>query len=175
MVEFFYANQFIIAQVFGFLAMFTAAAMYQFKKHKTILLLMVLCSGLWCCHFASMGLFTPVAINFLNVVRNFVYSMREKKWTNSVAIPIVFMVASVISVILTWENGWSILPFIASIFAITAGWQKNTKFLKVLTIPVCICWFTYNFVNHSWAGMCNEVFAFTSIVVALIRYRAKKN
>jgi hypothetical protein len=62
-----------------------------------------------------------------------------------------------------------VLPLIASVFAIVAQWQTNVKYLRLLTIPVCVCWFIYNINNQSWAGTANEVFVLISIIIALIR------
>ncbi|MCQ2472153.1 MAG: YgjV family protein [Clostridia bacterium] len=171
MLDFITSHQQIFANIFGFSAIFVVMLMYQFKKHKTILLLMVLTSALWCCHFAVLGLMTPVAMNFVNVIRSFVFSFRNKKWAQSNLIPIAFLLVSMILVIFTWDGIWSILPCIGTIFATVANWQKDTKKLKLLTIPVCCSWLTYNAINHSWAGLCNETFALISIFVFLFRIR----
>ena len=176
MCEFFASHQNLIAQIFGFIAMGIAIAMYQFKRHRTILILMSLCSLVWSLHFACLGLFTPVGMNMINVLRGIVYSFREKKWAQKNIIPAVFIVLCAGSVILTWESIWSILPFIASIFATVANWQKNTRLLKYLSIPVCVCWFIYNISNGSIAGTLNEAFALSSIFIYLIRTRkSEKN
>lgn len=169
MSELFIAHQDTIAQILGFIAMGIAIAMYQFKKHRTILILMSLCSLVWSLHFACLGLFTPVGMNMINVLRGVVYSFREKKWAQNNIIPAVFIILCAGSVILTWESIWSILPFIASIFATIANWQKNTRLLKYLSIPVCVCWFVYNIINGSIAGTLNETFALVSIAVYLLR------
>lgn len=174
MTEFFTAHGNFIAQAFGFVAMAIAISMYQFKKHRTILILMALCSLVWCLHFACLGLFTPVAMNFINVIRGIVYSYREKKWAQNNIIPALFIVLCAGSVILTWESAWSILPFVASIFSTIANWQKNTRLLKYLSIPVCVCWFVYNIVNGSVAGTLNETFALISICIYFIRTRKER-
>ena len=175
MSEFFVTHQNLIAQILGFIAMGIAIAMYQFRKHRTILILMSLCSLVWSLHFAALGLFTPVGMNMINVVRGIVYSFRDKKWAQNNIIPAVFIVLNAGSVILTWESVWSILPFIASIFATIANWQRNTRLLKYLSVPVCVCWFVYNIVNGSVAGTLNETFALASIAIYLIRTRKDEN
>ena len=171
MAEFFAEHQNLIAQVLGFIAMGIAIAMYQFKKHCTILILMSVCSLVWSLHFACLGLFTPVGMNMINVFRGIVYSFRDRKWAQNNIIPAVFIILNAGSVILTWESAWSILPFIAAIFATIANWQMNTRLLKYLSIPVCVCWFVYNIVNGSIAGTLNETFALASIFIYLIRTR----
>lgn len=174
MIEFFNEHYYLISQIFGFSAMATAIIMYQFKKHKTIMLLMVLCSSLWCCHFACLGLFTPVGMNFINVVRSIVYANRDKKYLGSKAVPYIFIAVFAVVLVLTWSGPLSILTFVASIFATISNSISDTRKLKLLTVPVCVCWFIYNCANHSVAGMCNETFAFGSIVVYFVRSSLEK-
>lgn len=169
MQEFFETHSYL-TQIFGFSAMAVGIIMYQFKKHRTIMVLMTLCSALWCLHYTSMWLFTPVAMNFLNVVRSYVCSL-NKKWVHSKAVPIVFIAVSLVLTIVTWQGVWGILPFIASIFATIGGWQKNPQILRIMTIPVCLCWVTFNLINRSWAGMTNDTLSLISLIVALTRYK----
>ncbi len=175
MLDFIKNNSFIIAQIFGFMAMTVAVSMYQFNKHRKVMILMFACSMLWCCHYTFLGLFTPVAMNFLGGVKNLVFSFKEKAQTESKTIPIIFLILSIVSTALTWANWWSILPMIASVFAVVAQWQTNVKYLRLLTIPVCVCWFIYNINNQSWAGTANECFVLISIIIALIKNRKKEN
>lgn len=172
MIEFLTEHLYIIAQIVGFCAMGVAIIAYQNNKHKNILLLMVLCCTLWCVHFGMLGSWTAVAMNALNVVRNIVFCFRgKKKWADSIAVPAVFILLSLIMTVVTFKNDWwNIVPFIASIFAVISTWQTDAKMLRYLTIPICILWFSFNFSHGSWAGSANEVFAFTSIIVAIIRY-----
>ena len=83
MIDFIKDNSFIIAQAFGFLAMGVGISMYQFNKHRTVMLMMVLCALTWCCHYTFLGLFTPVAMNFLGAVKNFIFSFKEGKQIES--------------------------------------------------------------------------------------------
>ena len=171
MTAFFSAHSFVIAQVLGFCAMFTVMLTYQFKKQKTIMLLLVVCSLLWCFHFAVLGKPTAVALNAVNLIRCVVYSFKTQTKWNSKWIPIAFIVISVISTVVTWENGWSVLPLVGGVFTTVANWQTDTKRLKLLTLPVSASWFTYNFINHSYAGVANETIVVCSIFVYLLRTR----
>lgn len=171
MLQFISDHGYLFGQIFGFAAMGTAISMYQFKKHRTIMLLMVLCSSLWCLHFACLGLVTPIFMNVINVLRAVVYSRKEKKWASGNYIPALFIAASAAVVIFTWENVWSLLPFFASVAATIGNWQADTQRLRILTIPVCVFWFAYNLINGSVAGMANETFVLVSVIVGLVRHR----
>lgn len=175
MIGFFETHSYLIAQIFGFAAMGTAILTYQFNKQKTVNLLLMLVAALWSGHYAFLGLFTPIVMNVVNVVRAGVYSLRqEKKWANAKWIPAAFCVASAALLAISWESPWSLLPAVASIFASVANWQTDTRKLRTLTVPVCVCWLAYNLVNRSIAGACNETFTLVSIAVAFFRYDRKK-
>ena len=174
MLSFFQSHVFFIGQLFGFCAMLVGILMYQFKKHRTIMLLMMLCSGLWCLHFLLLGKYTAVFMNLLNVARAVLYSFRGRKWADHVFIPIACCAASLCISAVTWEGPLSLLPATASVFAACAGWQTDTKKLKLLTIPVCVCWFVYNWFSRSYAGMANETFVLCSVFVALYRLRRNR-
>lgn len=173
MVDFLFSHSYLIAQIFGFSAMTMAIISYQSNKHRTIMILLVLCGLFWCCHFYFLGLMTPIALNFINIIRGLIYSFREKGKLNSPLIPTAFIAVSLVMTVLTYENGWSLLPLAGACFATVANWQTNTKRLRLLTVPVCICWFIYNTVNHTWAGMANEVLCFISICISFYRYDLK--
>ena len=163
----------LIGQCFGFAAMATGMLMYQFRRYRTIMLLMVLCSGLWCLHFAFLGKLTGVVMNVINVARAVVYARREKKWANSNLWPALFILLAALTVVFTWENAWSVLPCLASVCATLGNWQKDTQKLRLYTIGVCAGWFVYNAVSGSIAGMANEAIVFGSVIVGLIRYRKR--
>ena len=171
MIAFLQAHRFLIGQIFGFCAMATGIIMYQFKKHRTIMLLMMLCSAFWCLHFLLLGKYTAVSMNVLNVIRAVLFSFRGRRWADHVAIPVAICAAVLGVTALTWEGPLSLLPAAASVSATIAGWQKDTKRLKLFTIPVCVGWFIYNAFCRSYAGMLNETLVLGSVIVALARLR----
>ena len=170
MAEFISAHSYLIAQIFGFTAMGLAILTYQFNKQKTVNVMLMVVAAVWCCHYAFLGLMTPIAMNLINVIRAFVYSCRDKKWASGRYIPYAFCAVAIALLFFTWESVWSLLPCVASIFAAVANWQKDTKKLRILTVPVCVCWLVYNAVNGSIAGAANETFTLVSIAVAFFRY-----
>ena len=174
MLSFIQSHSFVIGQAFGFAAMATGIIMYQFKKHPTIMLLMMLTAGLWCLHFVCLGKYTAVFMNLLNVARSVVYSFRGRRWADSKAIPAVICGASIVISICTWEGPLSLLPAAASVFSTLASWQTDTRRLKLLTIPVCAGWFVYNLFGKSYAGMANETLVLASVFIALYRLRRER-
>ena len=174
MLSFLSSHSFLIGQIFGFAAMAVGIIMYQFKQHRAIMLLMMLNAGLWCLHFVCLGKYTAVFMNLLNVVRSILYSFRGRKWADSRLIPAVVCLSSLTVSALTWEGPLSLLPAAATVSATLGNWQTDTRKLKLLTIPVCVCWFVYNLFGRSYAGMANETFVLASVFVSLYRIRREE-
>ena len=164
-------NSFIIAQIIGFISMALVIITYQFKSHKAIMSMLIICAILWSLHYICLGQTAPLAMNFVNVLRCIIYYFRDKKWAKSNLIPAAFIVISIILGIISWDDWWSLLPLIASFFAIIANWLTDTKKLKILSVPCSACWLTYNVTHNSWAGTINEIFTLCSIAFYFIRTR----
>ena len=171
MVGFFQSHIELFAQAAGFIAMGLTVLSFQFRKHGWILTMMTASSIFWIVHYVMMGLYPAAAINTMNLLRNYIYSLREKKNINSRLIPAFFVIVAAASVISTWENAWSVLPLMASVIATIANWQTQTKRLKLLSCPRYGLWLAYDLINGSWAGAVNDVFTIGSIVVSLLKQR----
>ena len=173
-VEFFKAHIDFFAQAAGYIAMALTILSFQFRKHRWILAFMTASSVFWILHYVMMGLYPAAAINTMNMFRNYIYSLREKKGINSKLIPAFFVVVATVSVLATWENVWSILPLMASIIATIANWQTQTTRLKLLSCPRYGLWLAYDLINKSQAGVINDAFTIGSICFSLIKERLQQ-
>jgi|LSQX01.2.fsa_nt_gb hypothetical protein len=175
MVEFFNAHRDIIAQSIGFIAMGCMIVSYQSKKHKTIILLLIISTTFWSLHFLVLGSLTAFFVNILSVFRLIVYYFHDigKKWASYKAIPWIFGIASTFASIFTWAGPSDILVVIAAILFTYANWQQNVRRLKYVSIPGAMLWLIYNVVNGSIAGVINEILVLISISIYLIRTREK--
>lgn len=169
MKEFFLTHPDLPAQAAGVAAMLLNVVSFQFGKHRKIMLLMTLSSVFWVLHYSLLGLFPAALINIMNMFRNCIYGLREKKNINSRLVPACFVVIAAVSVFATWENAWDILPLAASVTATVANWQTQTKKLRLLSIPRYALWAVYDTAGGAWAGLANDLFTIASIGVALLR------
>lgn len=170
MIEFLKLHQNLIAQSIGFIAMITAFISYQFNKHKNIMIMQLVTSALWTLHYLCLGVISGMALNIVNVLRNVVYSNKDKKWASYGFYPFLFCVINIVAISFTWTDYWCIFPLIASFFTTFGTWNNKTKVVRLTSIPVNVCWFTFNAVNGSWAGSINEAITFISVVVSIVRY-----
>ena len=176
MIEFFTTNRELIAQIIGFVAMFFAIISFQFKKHRSVLLMLMLVSCVWSLHFLVLGEMTAVGLNLLSAIRCLIYSFHDegKKWASGKWIPIVFGVIFTITTIYTYSTPLDLLPLVSTYMYTYSNWQQNEKKMKIITLPASMLWLIFNIVSGSIAGAINEAFSEISIAVYLIRTRKDK-
>ena len=46
---------------------------------------------------------------------------------------------------------------------------KNTRIIRILTLPTSTCWLIYNYLSGSSAGVICEILSLVSIITAMIR------
>lgn len=162
---------FYIAQGFGFIGLVMVAASFQQKTQKKILFFQMLAGFAFIIHFMMLGAYTGAALNFLGAIRSIVFSFKEKsKIIRSPFCPILFMALFAVVGILTWEGPLSILPTAAMVLLSLSFWLTNPRMTRMLTLPGSPMWFVYDVFNNSWTGMITEVFATSSMIIAIVRY-----
>jgi len=160
----------IAAQAVGFAAMVLLVSSFQMKTRKKILGLQLASETLWVTHYALLGAYTGMALNFVAAARCFVYAKREtKKWADKPLIPWLFFTVAVIVTLLSWTGPASLLPMASVCITSFVAWSKRPVIIRVFSIPGCVCWFVFNLLSGSYAGVVTEILNITSIVTGIIR------
>jgi len=149
-------------------------ASYQQKSHKNILTFQMISGLMFTVHYLLLGAYTGAVMNLLGAFRSLVYSNRDKKWSSSIAWPIVFSIAFLISGIMTWDNVFSVFPLIAMLMSSVVLWIEQPKINRMLSLPTSGCWLIYNIKTLSYPGIITEIFVLSSIVIGIIRLDIKK-
>ncbi len=169
-----------IAQVIGFMAMFSAITCFVQKKRKTIMIWQIIASVLWTIHFfllmtsGSASALTGFTINFMQIIRSLIFINKDAhKWSQWNGWPVVFCIITVILGIFSWDSAISILPIVGTCFSNISLWMKKPLTIRCLTLPVSTTWGIYDAFSHSVAGVCNEIFIITSIIITIFTYDLK--
>ena len=160
----------IAAQIVGAFGILFSLLSFQFAKRKYILLSQMTASLLFSLQLFMVGAITGGCLDMISFVRSLIFLNNQKKWASSKLWLAGFILVMIVTGILTWENGWSILPIIGSILSTVALWMKEGKHIRMLSLLVGPCWLVYNIINGAYTGAFNELLAMTSIVIGLIRH-----
>lgn len=164
----------ILAQTIGFVAMTLGVMSFQAKSSGRILVWQVLANSFWCIHYFLLNAYTGAWLNMLALVRNGTYYFLGKQETNkTVYVAAGFCALSIAVSLCTYQNWLSILPMLGTAVQSFSFAVKDANKMRLFTLIGSPFWLTYNFMSGSISGAITEVFAITSMLVGMIRYRNK--
>jgi hypothetical protein len=187
----------IFVQALGFIAISMNILSAQFNTHWKIMFFKSLGSFLFCVQYLLLGAFTGMIMDFLGVIRNFVFAYNVKKNKSNkwwiVFFSLITAAAGITTIILTWDatlkvltrwttnpNGLFILAIAISILSVlakvisTIGYgAKSAHAIRMINLPTFSMWIIYNFIVFSIAGVVSDAMSIISIIIAEIRFRKK--
>jgi len=161
----------IFVWVFGVGGVFANFMIYQQTSRKKLLLNKLIADCLWTLHYISLGAVSGAFVCAIGILREFVFLNKRKKWAQGKRWLMLFLLLSILSAVLTWENGFSVLPTIASILSVFSFWKGNPTWTKILSFPISVCFMTYNIFSLSYAGIINEILVLISTAIGIIRIK----
>ena len=166
----------LLAKIFGFAGILSTVVIYQQKTRKGLLFSKLVSDVLWFVHYFCLGAYSGAAIAVIGLIRELIFMNREKKWAKHPAWLVFFLALSLGSAVLTWKNGFSLLPMAASMLAVVSFWIGKPKLSRLLSFPIAGSMLVYDVTLNpiSVAGIGNELLAITSSVVGIIRYDIQK-
>ncbi len=159
----------IIAQLIGLGGTYMLFTLYQQKERKKLLLRKLCADVLWGIHFVMLGAWAGAIPNLMGIFRETVFLHSDKKWANSFVWPVLFIVISWILAIISWKSALGLLPMCASTLVTISMRVEKTKTTRILSVPICLAFLTYDFFVASYAGMINESISLVSIFIAIFR------
>ena len=102
---------------------------------------------------------------------------RDTQFVKKYKAPIIILTTvGIITVgLLLYENPVSLLAIAGVLFESASGWMKKENMIRLVSLFAVPCWLTYNIACGAYASAVGSVFAFISIVSALIRYRRENS
>ena len=161
----------LAAQIVGLVALLINVLSYQFNERKKILTMQFFSGSFFTLHYFMLGAYAGAVSNLLSVLRALCFSYRGKyKWASSSALPVIFVVVSLISTIFTYQSPMSIVPAIAFTFNSVALWSDRPIITRIFTIPNNTLFLVYNIANLSFSGIISDTFVLVSLLIAFIRF-----
>jgi hypothetical protein len=166
----------LIGQCFGIAAFAIAFLAYQAKTSKKLLIVQTGAILCFCIHYALLGAMTGFALNVVCLVRNIIFSNRDKKIFSSKLWPYVLGLVIIMIGIFTWESWYSILLIIALSVNTVCMSLPTSQGIRISLLVTCPLAFVYNIFVFSVGGLVNESLSIISSVIGIVRYhRGEKN
>jgi len=164
---------FVVAQLVGFVGMIIYFISFQTNKKNRILMLAMLSSAVWGIHFLLLGAFTGASLNFIEVVRNFVFA-RGEKLKRPLVWAVLFSTFFAFAGFFTWIGILSLGTTVVSILVTFAFCFGNTRVIRISATLSSIAWLMYNASQLSIAGTITEGFTLLSLAIAFWRFDIRK-
>ena len=187
----------IFIQGIGFVGIFFMAISVQFNTHAKIMLFKTLGALMFVIQYLFLGAYTGMILDFIGIIRNFIFADNVKKGRNNkpwiIGFTIFTIVIGIVTIILTFNSlvnkmdkitsNYTIMIILAvtmSAFSIIAKalttiayGLKDAHRLRCINFPASALWFIHNLTYFSISGVINEILVMGSIVLAEIRFKKK--
>ena len=160
--------------IIGFIAVALFFYSYQRSKKEKILAIQTVATALSCIQYLLIGAYSGFALNIICIIRNFVYSYRDKKNLRDLWSPLILALIMAGVSFFSWEGLHSLM--------ITAGLVINTislgvfgaKNIKRSIIVSSSLILTYNIFAGSYSGILSESLSIISAIIGVVRHKIKE-
>ena len=169
-----------LVRIFGIIGLILCIIPFQFKKHKHIVLCKMVSEISFSIQYFLLGGFLGVAgaftgawVDLVSGLRNFLfYKFVEKKWSTT---PLIIVFAAVVIVlgVTSWNGMLSLLPIAAKLLTTVSYGMKNVRLLRLITLPSCLLWVSYNCTIGTWEAAIADSLALISILIAIYKFDCK--
>ena len=159
-----------ITQAIGFLAAGLEIFSFQFKSSRRLIFVQ-LCGNLaFLIHMLMLGGYSGSISLLVSCIRNLIFSS-SRPWAYWKGWPWILVAANIAGAVLTWENGFSLLPCIAVVAVTLSCWTRNGRKIR-LTAACCSSpsWLIYDIYTGSFSGIVTEIFVLSSVLISVLRY-----
>lgn len=161
----------LIGQFLGIVAVILGFVTYQMKSPKALLIVNLITCGVFCVHYLLIGAISGAVMNGIGILRNLVYTNRDKKVFSSPVWPFVFAAVMLVAGLVTWQDWRSVLMVCALVLNSMALSLKNAQHIRWSLMITCPLVLIYDVLVHSYGGMVYEGMSIVSALIGIIRFR----
>lgn len=169
--------EFILAQIFGFVALILVCIGYFLKSKTSFLLITVVANFFYALAFFVVGAFVGGALTFISIGRClYLYFAEKHNFKYKLHFLSLFIILYVASTIIFWKSALDIMALLSSSL-FTLGYAiKNMQTMRyVLIIPNTLL-VIYNILATTYTSAILDFIEIVVIIVAIIRfYKHKKD
>jgi len=160
---------YILSQIIEVLALITALISYHLKTKKQIFKGMCISAILDIVHYLLLNAYSGFFTKLLALIRNvFILKKDDNEKLNKKIYLVVFILLTIVLGILTFNDIYSILPFIAAIIYLIVVWNGSELQIKKIAFLCYFLWIIYNISVLSVMGIISNIIALISTYIAYI-------
>ena len=158
---------YIISQIMETSSLIATLVSYHLKTKRNIFKVMCLANVLDIIHYLFLNAYSGFGTKIIALIRNIFILKKEKyKKLDSSVFLILFLIGYIVIFILTYNNIFSILPFLAAIIYMIVVWDGNELQIKRCAYMCYYLWLIYNISIFSVAGVISIIISLISTYIA---------
>lgn len=161
-------SNFVLSQILIGIAICTDVLSFQFKERTRIVACLVVSASLISAHFMLLGHWTAACLGILAAAR-----FGTSIFSTSKIFMALFVCATVIVSIFSYQGLLSILGCTAAVFTTVASFCKEDKLLRQLMLVGTCVWIIHNFIAGSPGAVLMEALFISSNLVGYYRFYIK--
>lgn len=163
-------NTYILSQI---MALVSTAVLIIYSVMKvnrsTILVCNVVINFLLAVHYFLLTDYTGALCSGVTTFMVWVFYYKKYLKKFGLTVPLLFMGIFIGAGIMTWSDGWSVIPVIGNILLIIALWNDDENFIKLIFIIVGILWMILNIHLKSIVNIFGQILALSSNILYFAR------
>lgn len=164
---------FIVAQIFGALALAILIISLQKNSKTKLLLYQSISSLLYALQYLFLNAYTGCFMNLICMIRNMIFNQYPKKRP-----PVYWLIITIVLMIffssLSYTGVISFLPMIAVILYSIALWHGNLTVIRTTEIISCSLYILYNIKVLAITGLIATIIEFVGAILAVYKFDIKK-
>ena len=161
----------ILIQILGIITLGFFIVSLQQQKKENYLLLQIGGTLLFIAQYILTNKITGAITFTISAIRGLVfYYYKKKNLKPSPTVLVVFQIALAVSTFFTWQNIFSLIPFLATAVKTWSTWQDDMKWIRRTSLFAQGCMIVYNLSASMYTGAITEACNLTSTAIAMWRY-----
>lgn len=162
--------KFLLIQAIGILGTILFFLSFQCKSNKNLFRVQFLSYLFYTTHLLLLGATTGGISYILNTVRSFCLGSKND-FLKGKTMCSILCILQLMTLVLTWDRWWSILPVAANIASTIGGYSYNARKIRIAGMFInSPLWIIYDVLVGSWAGILDEVASEASMIISIVRY-----
>lgn len=165
----------VVAQIFGFIAIFLWILSVQQKTQVKILLVQFISNLFSALQYLSLKAYSGAFMFFVATFRCFLFYLKRKHGKEITKFWLfVFLLIIIIFGLLTYDGIISILPCITVMGYTIGNYLPNPKWIRRTFLIIPLVEIFYNYSVHAYIAIVGNIFVLISGFISLIRFKNSK-
>ena len=170
----------IVSQIIGIVAVALYLLSYQLKKRRQIVLTTCISNALYVLQYILLGAFSGAVMDNMSTLCSFLAVRKNtpafRRHFRLIAASSLTLIAIAGLILAFVQKDWiELLPIAGALLQTGGLWLDDEQTIRKFGLAGAPFWLVYNFISQAYGAALGSALAICSIIIAMTRYRHKKD